>query len=173
MSGFFNCKFVIELNKTFMVDLSIDPVKKDIILPLIKYDFNKAELRAESIVDLDKLVESLLDNPNVVIELKSHTDFVGSNTQNNSLSQKRADACIAYLVSQGIDAGQLVAKGMGEKEPFVIEAKDGKFKVGDVLTESYIKKFRFKNNREKAHQYNRRTSFKVLREDYVPSNDNN
>ena len=163
----------IELNKTFMVDLSIDPVKKEIILPLIKYDFNKAELRAESIVDLDKLAESLLDNSNVVIELKSHTDFVGSNTQNNSLSQKRADACIAYLVSQGIDAGQLVAKGMGEKEPFVIEVKDGRFKVGDVLTESYIKKIRFKNNREKAHQYNRRTSFKVLREDYVPTNDNN
>ena len=85
---------------------------------------------------------------------------------------KRADACIAYLVSQGIDAGQLVAKGMGEKEPFVIEEKDGRFKVGDVLTESYIKKIRFKNNREKAHQYNRRTSFKVLREDYVPTNDN-
>ncbi len=162
----------VELNKTFMVDLSIDPVKKEIILPLIKYDFNKAELRAESIVDLDKLVESLLDNPNVVIELKSHTDFVGSNAQNNKLSQQRADACIAYLVSKGIDAGQLVAKGMGEKEPFVIEEKEGRFKVGDVLTESYIKKIRFKKNREKAHQYNRRTSFKVLREDYVPTNDN-
>lgn len=162
----------VELNKTFVVDLVIDPIKKEIILPLIKYDFNKAELRAESIVDLDKLVESLLDNPNVVIELKSHTDFVGSNAQNNKLSQQRADACIAYLVSQGIDAGQLVAKGMGEKEPFVIEEKDGRFKVGDVLTESYIKKIRFKKNREKAHQYNRRTSFKVLREDYVPTNDN-
>ena len=162
----------VELNKTFMVDLSIDPVKKEIILPLIKYDFNKAELRAESIVDLDKLVESLLDNPNVVIELKSHTDFVGSNAQNNKLSQQRADACIAYLVSQGINVGQLAAKGMGEKEPFVIEEKDGRFKVGDVLTESYIKKIRFKKNREKAHQYNRRTSFKVLREDYVPTNDN-
>jgi len=162
----------VELNKTFVVDLVIDPIKKEIILPLIKYDFNKAELRAESIVDLDKLVESLLDNPNVVIELKSHTDFVGSNAQNNKLSQQRADACIAYLVSQGIDVGQLVAKGMGEKEPFVIEEKDGRFKVGDVLTESYIKKIRFKKNREKAHQYNRRTSFKVLREDYVPTNDN-
>jgi peptidoglycan-associated lipoprotein len=138
-------------------------------LPLIKYDFNKYELRAESIIDLDKLVESLLDNPNVVIELKSHTDFVGSAAQNNKLSQQRADACLAYLVSQGIDKGQLVAKGMGENEPFVIEEKDGRFKVGDVLTESYIKKIRFKKNREKANQYNRRTSFKVLREDYIPA----
>ena len=79
---------------------------------------------------------------------------------------------MAYLINKGIDAGQLVARGMGEKEPFVIEEKEGRFKVGDVLTESYIKKIRFKKNREKAHQYNRRTSFKVLREDYVPTNDN-
>ena len=50
--------------------------------------------------------------------------------------------------------------------------KDGRFKEGDVLTESYIKKIRFKKNKEKAHQYNRRTSFKVLREDYIPENEN-
>ena len=46
--------------------------------------------------------------------------------------------------------------------------KDGRFKEGDVLTENYINKIRFKKNKEKAHQYNRRTSFKVLREDYKP-----
>ena len=157
-----------ELNKTFIIDINIDPIKKEIILPLIKYDFNKFDLRPESIIDLDKLAEALLDNPNVVIELKSHTDFVGSNAQNDKLSQQRADVCVAYLINKGIDKGQLVAKGMGENEPFVIEEKDGRFKIGDVLTESYIKKVRFKKNKEKANQYNRRTSFKVLREDYVP-----
>ena len=162
----------IENSKTFIVDLPLDPIKKEIILPLIQYDFNKFDLRAEAIVDLDKLAEALLDNPNVVIELKSHTDFVGSNTQNNKLSQQRADACVAYLINKGIESGQLVARGMGEKEPFVIEVKDGRFKEGDVLTESYIKKIRFKKNKEKAHQYNRRTSFKVLREDYIPENEN-
>ena len=61
---------------------------------------------------------------------------------------------------------------MGEREPFVIPEKDGRFKVGDVLTESYIQKIRFKKNREKANQYNRRTSFKVIREDYVPGSTN-
>ena len=158
----------IELNKTFIIDINIDPIKKEIILPLIKYDFNKFDLRPESIIDLDKLAEALLDNPNVVVELKSHTDFVGSNAQNDKLSQQRADVCVAYLITKGIDAGQLVAKGMGENEPFVIEEKDGRFQIGDVLTESYIKKVRFKKNKEKANQYNRRTSFKVLREDYIP-----
>jgi len=162
----------VELNKTFIIDLIIDPIKKEIILPLIEYDFNKYDLRAEAIIDLDNLAEALLDNPNVVIELKSHTDFVGSTAQNNKLSQQRAEACVAYLINKGIEAGQLVARGMGEKEPFVIEVKDGRFKEGDVLTESYIKKIRFKKNKEKAHQYNRRTSFKVLREDYIPENEN-
>jgi peptidoglycan-associated lipoprotein len=159
----------IEFNKTFIIDLSLDPIKKDVILPLIKYDFNKFDLRPESIIDLDDLAASLLDNPNVVIELKAHTDFIGSHTHNDKLSQQRADVCIAYLITQGIDAGQLVAKGMGENEPFVIEDKDGRFKIGDVLTESYIKKIRFKKNKEKANQYNRRTSFNVIREDYVPA----
>jgi len=163
----------VEMNKTFIVDLSVDPIKKEIILPLIKYDFNKYELRAESIVDLDDLAESLLDNPNVVVALKSHTDFIGSEAQNNKLSQQRADECVAYLVSKGVEIERLVARGLGENEPFVIEEKDGRFKVGDVLTESYINKIRFKKNKEKANQYNRRTSFKVLREDYVPANSDN
>ena len=162
----------IEVSRDFIIDLSVDPIKKEIILPLIKYDFNKFDLRPASIIDLDKLTEALLDNPNVVIELKSHTDYVGSNTQNNKLSQQRADVCITYLITKGIDAGRLVSKGMGEKEPFLIEEKDGRFKIGDVLTESYIKKIRFKKNKEKANQYNRRTSFKVIREDYVPASTN-
>ncbi|MDG2085686.1 MAG: OmpA family protein [Flavobacteriales bacterium] len=152
----------IELNKVFMVDLMVSPVKKEIILPLIKYDFNKFDLRPESISDLDNLAEALIDNPEVIIELKSHTDFVGSSLQNKRLSQKRADACVEYLISKGIKTEQLVARGMGENEPFVIEVKDGRFKVGDVLTESYIRKILFRKNREVANQYNRRTSFKVL-----------
>ena len=159
----------IESSKDFIVDLILDPVKKEIILPLIKYDFNKFDLRPESILDLDKLAEGLLDNPNVVIELKSHTDYIGSKQQNDKLSQQRADICIEYLVSKGIDKKRLVSKGMGEDQPFVIQQKDGRFKIGDVLTESYIKKIRFKKNKEKANQFNRRTSFTVIREDYVPS----
>jgi peptidoglycan-associated lipoprotein len=159
----------IENNKVFVIDLSVDPVKKEIILPRIEYDFAKWDLRPQSIADLDMLVKTLKDNPNVVIELKSHTDYIGADAQNNILSQKRADVCIAYLVSQGIDAGQLVASGKGETEPFVIEEKKERFKIGDVLTEHYISKIRFKKNKEKANQYNRRTSFKVLREDYVPA----
>ena len=161
----------VENNKVFVIDFSVDPVKKEVVLPRIEYDFNKSDLRTQSIADLDILAETLKDNLNVVVELKSHTDYIGSDAQNDKLSQQRADVCVAYLISQGIDAGQLVAKGIGENEPFVIEKKDGRLKEGDVLTEKYIKKIKFKKNKEKANQYNRRTSFKVLREDYVPAND--
>jgi len=161
----------VENNKVFVIDFSVDPVKKEVILPRIEYDFNKFDLRPQSIADLDVLAETLKDNLNVVIQLKSHTDYIGSDAQNNKLSQQRADVCVAYLISQGIDAGQLVAKGIGENEPFVIEKKDGRLKEGDVLTEKYIKKIKFKKNKEKANQYNRRTSFKVLREDYIPATD--
>jgi len=162
----------VENNKVFIVDISVDPIKKEVILPRIEYDFNKFDLRPQSIADLDLLAETLKDNLNVVVELKSHTDYIGSDSQNNKLSQQRADVCVAYLISQGIDAGQLVARGMGENEPFVIEKKDGRLKEGDVLTKKYIKKIKFKKNKEKANQYNRRTSFKVLREDYTPAGSN-
>ena len=162
----------MNLTKIFIVDLIVDPIRKEIILPLIKYDFNKYDLRPESLADLDKLAEGLLDNPNVVIELKSHTDYIGSIAQNNKLSQQRADVCISYLVGKGINADRLIAKGM-ESSPYVIEEKDGRFKVGDILTESYIKKIRFKRNKAKANQYNRRTTFKVISEDYNPESSSN
>ena len=176
VEGYLNKKLTettvgIDENKVFVVDAILDPVKKEIILPKIEYDFAKWNLRDKSISDLNMLAEALKDNPNVVIELKSHTDFIGNNRSNQRLSQKRADACVDYLVGIGIDPAQLVAVGAGENEPFVIEVKDGRFKEGDVLTESYIRKIKFKKNKNKAHQYNRRTSFKVLREDYTPQSE--
>ena len=158
----------LEHNKVFEINLSLDPVKKEIVLPRIEYDFAKWDLRPQSIIDLDLLAEALMDNLDVVIELKSHTDELGAKKANLSLSQKRGNSCIEYLISKGVNPDQLIAKGMGESEPFIIEKKDGRFDVGDVLTESYIRKIKFKKNKEKAHQYNRRTSFKVLVEGYMP-----
>ena len=159
----------IHENKTFVIDLQLDPIKKEIILPRIEYDFAKWNLRSQSIVDLDILVETLNDNPEIVIELTSHTDFRGGEKQNIELSQKRADVCVNYLISKGIQKERLIAIGKGESVPFIIVKKDGRFKEGDVLTQSYIKKIKFRKNREKAHQYNRRTTFKVLEEENFQS----
>ncbi|MEE2953957.1 MAG: OmpA family protein [Bacteroidota bacterium] len=161
----------LEFDKTFTADFSIDPIKKEIVLPRIEYDFAKSELRQKSIEDLNLLVITLNDNPNIVIELQSHTDYVGSDKQNMKLSQDRANVCISYLVNQGVNSERLIALGKGETVPFVIDKDDGKFKQGDVLTERYIKKLRRKKHQEKANQYNRRTSFKVISENYVSSDE--
>ncbi len=158
----------VEHNKDFVVDFELDPVIKEIILPRIEYDYAKWDLREKSIEDLDGLIKTLNENPNIAIELRSHTDYRGTDTQNQILSQKRADVCINYLIENGIDAERSSAIGMGESEPLVMEYKDGKLKKGDVLTKAYIDGLRRRKHIEKAHQYNRRTTFKVVRQDYMP-----
>ena len=108
-----------------------------------------------------------------MIELRSHTDYRDSDERNNRLSQKRADTCVSYLISKGIVADRLVARGMGETEPFTIPENykfygAGQFEAGTTLTESYIKSLD-PEKFEVANQINRRTDFKVLRDDYVPA----
>ena len=155
----------IDSDKSIRIDFQLDPIKKEIVLPRIEYDFAKYELREKSIKDLDNLAETLKDNPDVKIELKSHTDYIGGKIQNKRLSQKRANECVRYLLEKGISKDRITALGMGESEPYVMDQKDGNLKLGDVLTEEYIKKMRFRKNRDKANQYNRRTTFKVLVEE--------
>jgi peptidoglycan-associated lipoprotein len=97
----------------------------------------------------------LIDNPNIVIELAAHTDSRDSDERNLILSQKRAQSCVDYLVEKGIDAERLVPKGYGESRLLV--------------TDEEIAKLKTKDEKETAHQRNRRTVFSVLRDDYVPA----
>ena len=66
------------------------------------------------------------------------------------------------MVDKGVMPKRLIAKGMAESEPYVIEIKDGRLKPGDVMDEFFIDNLKRKKDIEKAHQYNRRTDFKVL-----------
>jgi outer membrane protein OmpA-like peptidoglycan-associated protein len=79
----------------------------------IYYDFNKADIRPDAAVELDKLVQTLLDNPTVKIELSSHTDCRGSDSYNQSLSAKRAKSAVDYIVKQGIPKARITSKGYG------------------------------------------------------------
>jgi len=79
-----------EKSREYMVTILLSATDKPIELPNILYDFGKWDLRPESMVSLDKLVETLLDNPNVTIELMSHTDSRDTEAYNLDLSQKRA-----------------------------------------------------------------------------------
>ena len=124
-------------------------------------------------VSLDKLVETLNDNPNVTIELMSHTDSRDTEQFNLDLSQKRAQSVVDYLIGKGIAADRLTARGYGETSPKIVDAaimQDAPFlRSGSTLTEQYINSLSSDEQKEIAHQINRRTEFRVLRTDYVPA----
>jgi peptidoglycan-associated lipoprotein len=159
-----------EKSRDYMVTILLTPIDKPIELPNILYDFGKWDLRPESMVSLDKLVETLNDNPNVTIELMSHTDSRDTEEYNYELSQKRAQVVVQYLIDKGIDPERLTAKGYGESTPKVVDAEIAKqnpfLKEGTALTEQYINSLANDEEREIAHQINRRTEFRVLRTDY-------
>jgi peptidoglycan-associated lipoprotein len=115
-------------------------VNKAIVVENIFYDYNKANIRPDAAVELDKLVQTLVDNPKITIELSSHTDQRGKDPYNLALSQRRANSAVAYIISKGIDKSRITAKGYGETRPVIAKPKS-----------------------EAEYQRNRRTEFKVTR----------
>lgn len=152
---------------TIAVDLSMKVYRLPVVLPQIEYDLGSADLREMAMKDLDKLVGVLETNPDLRIQLRSHTDFRSGDDFNLVLSQKRADACVSYLIEQGVDATRLVAVGMGESEPLTLQDDRRGFAKGDVLSQEFIESIRSKRRRNLAHQMNRRTDFKELELDPV------
>ncbi len=159
-------------SRDFLVTILLTPIDKPIELPNIFYDFGKWDLRPESMVSLDKLAETLTDNPNVTIELMSHTDSRDTEEYNLDLSQKRAQSVVQYLIEKGIAPERLSAKGYGESSPKTVDddiaALNPFLKTGAVLSEQYLNTLANDEQREIAHQINRRTEFRVLRTDYEP-----
>lgn len=160
-------------SREFMATILLTPIDRPIELPNIFYDFGKWDLRPESMVSLDKLVETLTDNPNVTIELMSHTDSRDTEEYNMDLSQKRAQSVVNYLIGKGIASDRLTARGYGEASPKVVDAvimQDAPFLRSEAtLNEQYINTLASEEQKEIAHQINRRTEFRVLRTDYVPA----
>jgi peptidoglycan-associated lipoprotein len=145
-------------------------IDKPVVIDNIFYDFDKATLRPESKTALDEMAQLLRDNPNVTIEMASHTDRKGTDAYNLDLSQRRAKSVIDYLIEAGISADRLQHQGYGESRPKTITKKLAReypqFKEGDVLTEDYILALP-EADQEVADQINRRTEFQVLSIDYM------
>jgi peptidoglycan-associated lipoprotein len=164
----------LDRSRDFKPQILLTSIERPIELPYIYYDFNKWDLRPESMVALDKLVETLNDNPNVTIELMSHTDSRGNDNDNMVLSQKRAQSVVDYLIEKGIAEDRLTAKGYGESTPKSVDKKIAEqntfLKEGTVLTEEFINSLTDADLQEVAHQVNRRTEFKVLKTDYKVKN---
>jgi len=130
------------------IDLQKVEVGSTIVLKNIFYDYNKATLRDASKNELDRLAKLLLENPTIKIELSAHTDSRGGDKYNEDLSQKRAQSCVDYLIKAGIATDRLVSKGYGEQKL--------------IITDAEIAKLKFEDEKEDAHQQNRRTEFKIL-----------
>jgi outer membrane protein OmpA-like peptidoglycan-associated protein/tetratricopeptide (TPR) repeat protein len=104
---------------TYTKNIALMPLQKNatIVLNNIFYQTNKFNLQPESAFELDKIVQLLKDNPTLVIEIDGHTDNVGIVKYNLLLSTNRAKEVVKYLVSKGIAAKQLLAKGFGSSKP--------------------------------------------------------
>jgi len=167
----------VEFSKEFVKDFSLIPIPSDPIpLPEILYDLAKWDLKPQYQDSLQGLIQTLRDNPNIVVELAAHTDSRDSYEKNDILSQRRAQSVVDYLIIRGIEPARLVAKGYGERVPLVLEKdviRDGfPFSEGVTFDEAYIESLATNNEKEAAHQLNRRTEFRVLRKDYVPQSTN-
>ncbi len=117
---------------------------KPVRLDNIYYGFNNWTITSESSVVLNGLVSMMNQNQEISIQISSHTDTRGDNGINNYVSQKRAEAVVNYLVSKGIDAKRLSAKGYGKQKPIVPCGVD-------------------KPCTEEDHAINRRTEFQVVK----------
>jgi peptidoglycan-associated lipoprotein len=142
---------------TFAKEYYLQPLDVVINLPKILYPLDEFYLTPESKDSLEVLYTTLTENPNIVIELRSHTDSRKTSRYkggNQELSQKRAQAVVNYMVERGIDPARMVPIGMAATEP--------------VIKDEEIKKLATKEEKEAAHQLNRRTDMKVIRTDFVP-----
>ena len=128
----------------FEVEIVLDKIfkNKEITLDNIYYDYDKWDIRADAQPTLNKLAETLAQNPLIKIQLSSHTDCRGNDDYNATLSQKRAESAVNYLITKGIEPARLSAKGYGESQPSA--------------------SCNCNKCTEAEHQANRRTTFKVL-----------
>jgi outer membrane protein OmpA-like peptidoglycan-associated protein len=99
------------------IDVIITPTA--IILQPIYFDYDKSNITQQGAFELDKLVQVMKSNDKLVIFTKSHTDSRGSDAYNLSLSDRRAQATVQYVISKGIAADRITGKGFGESEPIV------------------------------------------------------
>lgn len=149
----------------YWVEFILPSISKPSVVENIFYDYDKADLRPESKTALNELIAVLHDNPNVTIEMASHTDRWGSDAYNINLSERRAKSVVDYLVENGISRDRLQPHGYGKSRPKTVTKRIARlypqFKEGDILTEEFIKTLS-EEDQQAADQINRHTEFSVL-----------
>ncbi|MDD3875119.1 MAG: OmpA family protein [Bacteroidales bacterium] len=127
-------------SEPFLKNIPLQPIGigESIILRNIFFETAKFDLKPESLVELNKLLELLTNNPNMIVEISGHTDNVGGQEYNRILSENRAKAVFNFLVEHQISANRLSYKGYGDTRPIDI------------------------NTTDEGRANNRRTEFKIL-----------
>jgi len=157
----------ITSSRTYNIDFQLSAIYKPIPMDNIFYESGKWELTSAS--NLQGLIKLLSDNPNITIEIASHTDFVGNNAANKILSEKRAKSVVDYLIRAGIAPDRLTSVGYGEEKPYIVDAITAKkhtfLKENDLLDENTMSKLTVEQQ-ELVNQINRRTEFRVVKTTY-------
>lgn len=137
----------LDRSKDLYVKLKLSmqqPSANEVIrLDKIYYDYDKCDIKPRAAEELDRLIKLMNDFPDMIIELSSHTDSRGSDAYNQTLSQCRADAAVAYILAKRIAKNRIIAVGYGESR-LVNGCSNGV------------------NCTEAQHQENRRTEFKIV-----------
>lgn len=158
-----------EEDAEYGIDFILASINKPNIVENIFYDFDKSDLRPESKEALNEVIQMLRDNPNITIEMASHTDRKGSDEYNIALSERRAKSVVDYLIESGIAADRLQYQGYGESRPKTVTKRIAReypqFQEGQTLDEEFILTLS-EEDQEIADQINRRTEFQVLSVDY-------
>ncbi|HBF87153.1 MAG TPA: hypothetical protein DDX39_00820 [Bacteroidales bacterium] len=136
----FSLKDMTDPSKPYTLNIPLLPIKEDvkIVLKNIFYETNKYQLKPESKAELTKLLEFMNKNSKVKIEISGHTDNIGNQAYNQSLSENRAKTVYEYLLENNIPKERVSYKGYNFSEPIA------------------------SNNTEEGRAQNRRTEFKII-----------
>jgi len=132
----------VDKNNALQADVKLNKLEVGLkaVLRNVYFDINSAELRPDSYVELDKLVQLMKSNPNIKAKLGGHTDNLGPEKYNLALSKYRVNVVLEYLTSHGVEKSRIVAQGYGSSHP--IASNDDEFE---------------------GRELNRRTEFEVVK----------
>jgi len=158
-----------EKDTSYQADFTLTPLYRPVRIDNIFFEFNKATLTPESMPALEGLHKLLMDNPHIIVEIGAHTDRIGTEAFNNTLSEQRAQSVVNYLVEQGVDKARLTAKGYGKSQPVKVDSRLEQsyrfLKEDTYLDEGYVNTLT-PEQQQIADQINRRSEFKVLKTTY-------
>mgnify|MGYP000019266256 FL=1 len=137
-------KLDIQLESTISRVAVGDDLGKCFGIKMIYFDLDKSNIRKEASLDLTKILDVLIQNPTIKLDIRSHTDCRQTAKYNMALSDRRAKATIAWLVSKGIDSSRLTGRGYGESQ---------------LINDCGCEPTNASNCTEEQHQMNRRSEF--------------